>query len=61
MQGAQCPLLFSLKPASQSHVQLVLEELPFVTLPFVTQDALAGLPWQLAHTLSSVSEHGDAV
>ena len=55
VQGAQCPLLFSLKPASQSHVQPVLEK-----FPFVTQDALAGLPWQLAHTLS-VSEHGDAV
>ena len=56
VQGAQCPLLFSLKPASQSHMQLALEE-----FPRVTHDACAGLPWQLAHTVSWVSEHSDAV
>ena len=56
VQGSHSPLLFSLKPASQSHVQLVLEE-----LPFVTHEACIGLPWQLAHTTSLVSEHGVAV
>ena len=53
VQGTHSPLSFSLKPASQSHVQLVLEE-----LPFVTHDACAGLPWQGLHTASWVPEHG---
>ena len=56
VQRKHSPPLFSLKPASQSQVQLVLDE-----LPAVTHLACAGLPWQEAHTVSRVSEHGDAM
>ena len=56
MHGEQPPLLFSLKPASHNHVQLVLDE-----FPRVTHEALAGLPWQSSHSVSCSSEHGTAV
>jgi hypothetical protein len=56
-QRKHSPLLFSLKPASQSQVvQLVLDE-----FPAVAHLACAGLPWQGAHKVSWVLLHGHAV
>ena len=56
-QRKHSPLLFSLKPASQSQVvQLVLDE-----FPAVTHLACAGLPLQGAHTVSWILLHGHAV
>jgi hypothetical protein len=59
VHGEHTPPLTSVKPGSQSHVQLALKSATLIST-FITHEALAGFPWHFAHWVLLRSLHGAA-